>query len=240
MGRVTSYGTKGTETGTTITRRKYEPGQPAVIYCHGLNGQAWHPINFPEPTVDLLAERGFPVAAHDLGGVATWGNDTAQTKIGDARTYMQAAPISAAAGPVLLWAGSMGTLAALNYARNNPANVLAVACGLPPTDLADLHDNNRPIGETGVAASIEAAYGGLAGYNAARAAHNPAEHTAEYASLGVPIKLWYSGNDTTVIPSTVTTFASAAGIEAVNVGSVGHTFPSAYADDVVDWLTSFA
>jgi alpha-beta hydrolase superfamily lysophospholipase len=241
MGRVTSHATYGTEKASLIYDRTYKPNgtMRGVIHCHGLNGQAWHPVNFPEPVQDEMARRGHMVMCPDLGGTATWGNDTAQQKITDAITYLNANG-GVKPGGVLLWAGSMGTLAALNYLRGaGAASVAAVAVGLPAVDLVDLHDNAVARGIT--VASVEGAYGGsLTAYNATRVAHNPSENAAAYASLRSKVRLWYADDDTTVIPARVTAFAQATGITAVSMGSTGgHVFAASYAPQVCDWLESF-
>lgn len=237
MGRVTSYGTKGTENAATFVHRRYAAdGQHrGVIFCHGLNGYGWHPVNYPNTVIDEMVRRGHPVISPDLGGPATWGNDAAQAKIADARTYLQGT-LGAKSGGVLLWAGSMGTLAALNFARNNPSLVAGVACGLPAVSLSDLHDNAAARGVSAV--NIEAAYGGNAGYVAGLAAHDPAANAAAYASQAAKIKLWYSSDDTTVPASVVTDFAAASGIAAQSTGASGHVFNVAYTNAVCDFLQS--
>lgn len=236
MGRVTSYGTKGTELAATLVRRNYrlDASKPAVIFCHGLNGQAWHPVNYPDPVLDELAQRGFPIMSPDLGGVATWGNTASQTKLADARAYMQAS-MGAKAGGVLLWAGSMGTLTALNFLRNNPTLVLGMAAGLPAVDLADLHDNAVARGIT--EASIDTAYANHAGYVAALPTHNPSQ--GDFAAVADKIRLWYSTDDPTTIPARVTAFAAASGATAVSMGATGgHVFDADFAIDVCDYLES--
>lgn len=239
MGRVTSYGSFGTELASVITDRMYKPDQKkrGVIFSHGLNGLGWHPVNFPDPVIDGMAARGHAVIAPDLSSTSHWGNDAAQTKITDAKNFLQGS-MGAKAGGVLLWCGSMGTLAGLNYLRLNPANIAAIAVGLPAVDLADLHDNAVARGIT--AASIEGAYGGAAAYPGVRAAHNPAEHAAEYVAWKDRVKLWRSNDDTTVIPSVVDAFGSASGIPVVNMGNVGgHVFSATFTSAVCDFLTGF-
>lgn len=234
MSRVTSYGTYGTELATKLVDRLYKADgtKRAVIFCHGLNGQAWNPVNYPDPVIDEMVARGYPVFSPALGGTATWGNDIAQQKIADAKAYMQS-NMGAKSGGALLWAGSMGTLASLNFFRNNPTLVAAVAVGLPAVDMADIHDNNR----SNLAISIETAYGGAAGYTAALPTHNPAQNTSSY--IGQPIKLWYSSDDPIVIPSVVANFSSATGIPTADMGAMGHAFNPSFASNVADFLETY-
>lgn len=240
MRRVTSYGTKGTELGALITHRLYVPdgSKPAVIVEHGLNGKPWHFVNFPDPVVDELARRGYPVLCPALAD-NSWGNNASQTALADAIAYAHSPAVGAKAGPVLLRAGSMGTLVALNYLLAHPADVAAVAVALPAVDLADLHDNGAARGGIDPV-GIETAYGGAAGYAAQRAAHNPIENAAAYAPYAGRVRMWYADDDPTTIPSRVLAFRDATGIPAVNMGPGGHAFDPAFTDDVVAFLESHA
>lgn len=205
MGTATSYGTQGTENAGTFTSRLYRPDgtKTGTVTCHGYQGRATDWIATPVPAVNRLAQSGYPVTLPDLGG-DLWGNDTAQTKIGDARAYLQGSA-GAKAGKIWLLGYSMGALAALNWARANPTLVAAIVLVEAVIDLADFHDHNASY-----VASIEAAYGGTAGYTAAVAAHNPATHATDLA--GIPIDYWYSNGDTLIPTAPMMTFCSALGI----------------------------
>lgn len=232
---VGAYGTKGAEPGTTLVKRNYRRNEkPAVLYCHGLNGRAWHAASYPNPEFRLITDEGFPIGAFDLGGPATWGNDTAIDSIDPAAAYMQGAPLEAVDGPFILWAGSMGTLVALNYLREFPANLIAVGVGLPALSLQNLRD------QAALTASVEAAFGGNAGYTAALATHNPIAATAEIAALEVPLKLWGSSDDDVCPPDIVAQFVDETGCEFESLGATGHTVPASAARGIADWLASHA
>lgn len=239
MSRVTICGTFGTEPCAIIKDRLYrrDRSKRGVIFCHGLNGQHWNPVNYPDSVIDEMAKRGYCVLSPDLGGKATWGNDSAQTKLADAKAYLEANE-GVKTGGVLLWCGSMGTLAGLNYLRAHPGDIAGLADGLPAVDLADLHDNAVARGIT--AQTIEDAYGGLTGYNAARAAHNPMEHAAEYVTWKDRIHLWYSNDDPTTIPARVQAFSATSGVSITSMGNAGgHVFLPVFAPAVADFLETF-
>lgn len=161
-----------------------------------------------------LADLGIPIASAAFGGAAQWGNDTAQTRIGQLWAYAKA-QLGTKTDKFVGIGISKGATALLNYARNNPGNLAALLLVVPATGVSDIHDNNR----SGLAAEIEAAYGGAAGWAAAAAAHDPSLNTAAHRAQGIPMKLFYGGADTTVVPATVASFASAVGVPAINKGA---------------------
>lgn len=244
MGRVTYLGTYGSERVGLLFDRLYKPDgtKRAVILCHGLNGEATNAIDFPDPVLDEMVRRGHLCATPDLGGKATWGNDSAQGMLLTIINYL-IANWGAKAGGALLWAGSMGTLVSMNFLRGPNAGLIsALAAALPCVDLADMHDN--AVARSVSATNIEAAFGGtLAGYQAALPTHSPAANVAAYqGALKDKIKLWKSPNDSVVIPGVVDPFATQTGIPLVTMGAQpgnGHVFDSNYATSVCDWLESF-
>lgn len=196
---------------------------PGILYAGGLGRTAtnlWDYTSSARPIIAALGEQ-FPIGTFDLGGTEVWGNDTAIGRVGSARTWVQGAtsPCRAKAGKVFLVAGSMGFLAAANYAVANPANVAAIAAIVPLVDLTAFHAANRD----GYAGSVNTAYGGtyVAGTHAAT--HSPSAYAA---SLNIPIKLWYAVDDDLTLASEVTAFAAAApNCTAVSMAG-GHTSPT--------------
>lgn len=203
--------------------------RPIIFFPGGVGGHLAFlvtPINGSQIT-PVLADAGYPMISADLGGGSDWGNDEAQTRIGQAWTQVKA-ELSTATDKMLLVGVSQGATAALNYAKNNPTNVAAVACLVPAVDIQDIYDNDR----AGAAAGIAAAYGGSRPPDT----HNPADNTA--ALSGIPIKLWYATDDTIIFPATVTDFAAAVGATAVSLGAVGHTAETIPAKDVLTFFDS--
>lgn len=215
--------------------RAYSPGKRLIIWCHEhtAGGLAWSAVRDYQGQ-SAIADAGLPAASADLGGPTNWGNDAAVAAIDQLWALMQAR-WGVPADKVLLMAGSMGNLAAFNYLRANPAKVAAIASLLPAVDLAYFHDSN-PEGNADPA-EIEAAYGGLAAYQAALPTHSPFIHRA----AGVPIRIWSSSTDPLIPPATVNTFATAVGASKADLGAVGHSFgPNLDRSTVAAWLAQYA
>lgn len=197
--------------------RRYSGERRGVVWCHGRGDTARGTAGITTAGLHLLVEAGLPVISADLGGPTSWGNPTSQARFWNAADYLVTRTRCPA--EVLIYAGSMGTLVGLNAARGNLARIAAIAAALPAVDLADLHDNR------GFGAEIETAYGGAAGYAAARAANNPSENTAAYQD--VPIALWYGTADTVTVPARVEAFAAATGAQATPFAGA-HNFQAPY------------
>lgn len=212
------------------------PPKRAIIYCHQ-NGANANSLNAGALYYEFAAERlRTHIVAGDFAGTSTWGNDASKDALGDMVDLLLASSTSgvanvnagclrSASDKVCLYGGSMGILPALNYMQENPSKVAVVVGVIPVIALDAAHDAN-PERFTNAAATIEAAYGGTAGYNAAIASHDPSQNTAAIAATGVPIHLWYSSTDTLVLPAEVEAFASAVGATCTlhSMGAVGHTF----------------
>lgn len=209
-----------------------------VIYCHHATGASTTIIdNLTETNASIrrmvegLTSRGLPVISNDQSGPSNWSTDLALTRVTGALTRIGAIT-GARTDRVLLLGDSMGATVALNWARANPTLVRAIALVIPVVNLEHAHD------ETALAAGIEAAYGGLAGYQAALPNKNPALFHSSY--VNIPIKFWYSEDDPAAVASEVTDFATATSHEAISMGSTGHTIPSSFdVDPVVDFLHSY-
>lgn len=221
MSGWTSYsvGTVNASEACLIYRPKFPPtaAKRGIVYCHGNAGTAAEPLTAGgRDLIRGLVNAGHIVAATDLGGLSTWGNDTVISRITDLKNYLLGT-LGTKPGGVVLAGQSMGGLAALDWAAANPTLVSCVVGLLPVVNLTDVHDNNRG----GYQASIDAAYAG--GYTEATygATHNPTTmaNAAKYA--GMPLRIFYGDTDTIVLPSTVTAFATATGATATSL-SGGH------------------
>lgn len=173
-----------------------------------------------------LAEAGFPVLAVDCGGSTAHGNAASATAIGQARTYASTA-FGAKIDQIGILATSMGALAACRYAQDSPANVGAMAFGVPNLDLEDVHDVTR----TDLATEINAAHGDLAGYQAFLPAYNPIDNTADLDEI--PQYVAYSSDDDQFTAGIAQTYGAAVGADVVNLGAVGHSPVSMDANAVV-------
>lgn len=182
---------------------------------------------------------GIPSFWGDFGNLVTyptsWGNDDSITAVGAAWTWMKA-NLGVKTDQVLLAAGSMGVIVALNWARQNPALVAALIGGIPVLDLNDIYQNNKG----GYQGAIGAAYGvtyptALPGLST----HSPVAYPADVR--GFPIRLYTSDNDP-IASNTVAAQAWAAAVGSnvtvISGGANGHALP---ADPTrMNWLYQYA
>lgn len=210
------------EADVVIRPTNYGLAKAGVIYIHGAEGEpggglTWMKVPERIPLLRAIAAAGHTIISADLGGVATWGNDTAQSRITAARVYLQTLA-GVTAGRVILVGQSMGGQNALIWAKNNPTLVHCAVVIIPVIDLADIRDNR------GLGASIDSAYPG--GYNQATmgAARNPATFAAAGALNGIPIQCWYGSSDALCLPAFTQTFATKAN------GCELHSLPGGHAE----------
>lgn len=175
----------------------------------------------------ILAANGFTVIIADTNGTSTWGNDATVTAIDNAVTWCRGLFPDTKSDGIVMQGGSMFTLNALNYTKANPTKVKAMVIELPALNLKDLHDNrflDYPTNTIPLLTPIEAAYGGTAGYNAALAAHDPAQNTATFKAWGGRINLLGSETDPIAIPDLARAFVASVGSTAsyTNFGNFGH------------------
>jgi pimeloyl-ACP methyl ester carboxylesterase len=198
------------------------------VACNGFGGGSSDFVGFT--TTRALAEARIPVFAGDHAGTATWGNDASITAVNDGVTW--AGANLGLTTPLALLTISMGTMEALNWARQHLASVACAALIIPCVDAEDVRVNNRG----GYASSITTAYTDLPGWTAARPTHNPVEYAAALASI--PIRIWYATDDPICVPATITAFAAAHGNTTLtSLGAVGH-IPVPDPSQVVDFISS--
>lgn len=216
-------------------------GRRGVVCCHSSTGDAagcFNQADWKNHTA-RLAEY-FHLVAADLTNPQNWGNDASQARVADSWSYLQTVR-GVPSGKCLLFGLSMGALAALNWAHDNPTKVAAIALGIPVVNLQDAHDNR------GFAAVIDSAqaYGSHAGYVSAEPTHNPAAAGRQAALAGIPIKLVTSSDDPAAVESVVNAWAVSANGQGGNVrvesqGAVGHTMSSYDPEKIAEFLLSYA
>jgi pimeloyl-ACP methyl ester carboxylesterase len=195
-------------------------GKRAVVLCHGQLQTTldWLSSTLPGqmslPT--LLAGVGLVVVATDLNG-PNWGHTESVADIDAIRTYVGG--LGCATDKLLLVGASMGAYDALAYMATYPSRVAAMVGVIPAVDLDDIRDNNR--GGT-TQANINTAWGLAAGSTSSTVplpagANVSSPAVAAVIATSGPILLAYSTVDTTVIPATVTTFASRVGSTCTTV-----------------------
>lgn len=219
-----------------LKRRGYKPDgtKTLVVYCPGKSAGGANIVGFG-PAYEM-ARRGHPVICGDYGdtptqagktdGPGVWGNDAAQTKLAAHVAWAQdTAKLGAKAGKVCVFYGSHGCALAYAYAAAHPTQVQLIAGAIGTADVEDIRANNRGTG-SGYQASIEAAYTNNAGWQAARATHNPVEVAA---GLTIPQLDFYSTTDPICVPDTHAALATAAGsyMTQVSLGALGHGYTGA-------------
>lgn len=217
--------------------------QIAVIGTHGANGwthQWFSPAGSqtaqvgPFNVMQEILRRDIPFCAIDAGGPSTFGNPASLTALTNAVDYM--ASLGCRADKVILAGVSMGNLVNMNWARANKAKVAAILGLIPASNTTAAHAANRG----GYTAAIDAAF--PPGWSEAThgALYNPATYKAELA--GIPTRLYYSSNDTQVLPQEVIDLAAGIGpsAEAISIGASGHSSDLINAASAVDWLQQYA
>lgn len=210
--------------------QKRDGSLTGVLLCHGHNDTAL----IPTATNDWLkiprrlVEAGLPVMAADLGGIATWGNDTAQTRVATAFSFMQTS-LGVRSDRLLLLGMSMGHQLAANFALNNLAVVKAIGGVFPVVNLPNMR------GSYGT--EIDTAYTDNAGYTAALPTHNPDQYAA---SLSTPSYLLYSTGDTVVLPADVVSYEAALPSgQLATIASAGAHATATITDAEITGLVNF-
>lgn len=208
-----------------------------VLWCNGFGAGATGAATALEMLGTVLT--GVVVASASLTSTNQhFGNQDSLDALDDEVAWL-AANYGTRTDKVALMGGSMGGWPALNWARYNLSKVAAIAVSIPGVSLQGTHDRN-PLG---LAPTIEAAYGGLAGYTAALETHDPGRHPELYTGIADKVRLWYSSTDAVVTAAECTAFATAAGVTAIDFGPYGHVSPSdpalgadVYWQEIVDWF----
>jgi pimeloyl-ACP methyl ester carboxylesterase len=185
----------------------YRTARYPCIFVHGAEGgpgaldwmtaspYRWPPIR---TCIDICGCIGLSA---DLGGNATWGNATAQSRLDAAFTYLQTIA-GVKLGKVVLFAQSMGAINALVWAKNNKAKVAAIVGTIPVTNLTFAWQHGA------YTAAINAAYGGAYSEATYGAARNPTTFAASLA--GIPGQLWVGNTDPLARPVDAVAISSAA------------------------------
>lgn len=208
-----------------------------VVACHGYGGDELE-LYTPDGTkgnfhaiIRAVVAAGYPVVMCYNGG-NQWGNSTAVSRVASARSYLQGT-LGAKTGKVLLIGQSMGHLAVMNYASQNPANVAAVFSSMGVADLSDIHANPSYTG------TIDAAYGGTWTQSANGATSNPTTQAKAGKYAGLPWLCYHGSTDTTCPPTTQSTLQAAIGSTARRVQvSGGHNWTTVGNYNIAD-IVSF-
>lgn len=200
---------------------KHDGSTPMVIAGHGHSSAPAGPyITVPFPGYGWRAflayiEAGIPVCLIEAGGGKGWNSVASVDHMVSARDWM-IEKYGCAPDPHV-FGFSMGGMLASTFAGLHGARSLVLAC--PALSMVHIHDTNY----SGYgAAELEAAYGGLAGYQAAVPQRDPLALAGAGEFDGIPIEVFHSAPGDNVAPlSALQQFATAVGA-GIHYDSRGH------------------
>jgi pimeloyl-ACP methyl ester carboxylesterase len=239
-------------TGTALTEpwwalRPRRPGvYPGICLMHGAGGEEqwasdyWNPP--PAKVLKKIVSMGYVAISPDgrtalsANGAHTWGHDdstsTYRTAVDYARTNLGMAP-----GPIILMGGSMGCISAFNYKRRWPDEVVGIflAPGAFNVDGYHYTGNNSVIGKFQV--EIDAAFGGAAGWAAAKATHDPYLFVGNPSDWG-PVMVHHCDDDVVSPKAYVDTMAARVGADYTTYPTGDHSggYSQMNIDDVKSWF----
>jgi hypothetical protein len=236
MGARRNFGRDGYQAGErhmVVTAPGYQGGGPLVIVAAGAFGTGWsYAARAYHEDLNLLAATGAVVLAGDWGGFNTWFNDTFLARV-DAGIAWAEAEFDADVGRVSWVADSMNGGGCLNWCWRHTDRLGAMALRIPcvAADLFYQRDG------AGLASEMDAAYA-PSNWAANKADRDPLTNAARIAPFADRCHIWYSANDTLILPSDVEAFAAATGIETTSLGNNGHDTRGIDALDEVKWMLS--
>ncbi|WP_440984900.1 hypothetical protein ACQHIH_15940 [Xanthomonas sontii] len=208
-----------------LSQEQLLPLRRGVIYVHGAEGAtpggiAWTKLPGRWATLNAVS-RTATILSSDLGGNATWGNDTVISAITGAWNYLKTLP-GVSTDKVNLLCQSMGATGAIAWAAANPTLVNRIAMMIPVINLSDVRNNSS------YQADIDAAYGGTYSESTYGATHNPLSIASAGKLAGMPIQLWYGATDSLCKPEFALQFASASGNCQLRRMNGGHAEETVY------------
>jgi pimeloyl-ACP methyl ester carboxylesterase len=222
-----------------IGRSQRPEGRVPVLFLHGFNlsGDIAGFHRAPAYNDDFRAIAGstYPVIVFDAGGGSTWGNDdvvAASGAIDDLLTFVATDPnLLVDTSKVALFAESMGTLNALNWAWRNPGKVRAMVLRAPIVAMEAFRTRNAAT----FGAVMDAAYGGSID-SAEYDAHDPMRNIDLIRPFGDRILLWYATSDEYIPPAEVEAFAELVGATAIEVPGNHADTVNTRVDKTAMWL----
>lgn len=190
------------------------------------------------------------ISAGFVGGCANlsalgqgWGNPTERAAALNLISWL-GSTFGTRTDQVGLMAGSMGGLTAGNLIQAGangglPASKIAAnVMIIPALDLLDVRQRDIDTLHLGLDASIEAAWGGLAGLRAALPGASPGNNPAAARDAADVTRIWAAPNDNVCSWDVIQRYATGAGITVVNVGNIGHVSGTGggYWPEIVEWM----
>lgn len=215
------------EQSMVMTASRYSGGGPIVLVIPGVAGVAFDYTMDATRHIDWwrrltrLAEAGCVVcvgtfAAQGDGG-SSWGNLAGRDLLDDAIAMCSAAPYDGDSSRIGILADSEGGDLGLNYAWRHTDDVLAVVTYLTPPDVDSLYNVNVIVEDT-----VDTAFADYGGWEANKAAHDPALNHASITPIADRIRMYYSTNDGLAPEADHLALAASTGVEVGSLGAIAH------------------
>jgi len=211
---------------------------PGHIHAHGAGNDSTEPLlaGGLNAFISGVAKQR-RVISTDMGGVQTWGNDTAIARMTAAKTFVgsQGGKISA---KMSLSGLSMGGASVLAWAAQNKSLIGCMVLMIPVLDITDIVSNNR----SGSAATVNACYSGGWSEGTYGATHNPYTMAVAGAYSDLPIMIVNGSTDPISVPARVSAFAAAAGNVTVRTFAGGHdmSLGASFVPEMLDFVNTYA
>lgn len=166
---------------------------------------------------ELCAATRRPVLVAELGGGSTWANPTAQARF-ETLVSWSGSNLGTRTDRVVVAGESMGSLLAQNIAWRTQPRTAALYLRAPITAMDAFHDRSPALWGP----LMEAAYGGLAGFNAALATNDPALNRALLLGLGPRTYIDFGLNDEYIPATEVLDHAAGTGVTEVHAHQATH------------------
>lgn len=205
-----------------------------VLYVHGAGeiGHGWMNISTRWPVISAIADAGYIVTSHDLGGHQTWGNDTAISRITSAYNYAQNYS-GVVKGKVVLVAQSMGGLNSILWAARNPEKVACMVLLMPVIDLGEVRSTPG-----GYQQLIDTALGVTYSDQAHGLARSPIIMARAGVHPKVPCQLWYGTSDELCRPGKAIEYGNLSGatVKPIAGGHAEQTIAGVSPSEVLQFI----
>lgn len=214
---------------------KWDRTSPAILACHGAGGTgSWiNPILQAGGTyhsyMQAVADKGYIVISSDWTGDG-WGNAAGTSSLREAYDWIQTTGSGCKPGQVGIFAGSAGTVAAMNFWHAGSTRVGALACFVPVFNIDSIYAD-----VSALQAGIDAAYSG--DYATNGTTHSP--HTFAASLPKIEPLVWYASDDASVRTTDVLAASTALGTEPIDIGPGGHSALEQGAADVADLINVY-
>ena len=197
--------------GSCVEASRLGVSENIALYVHGAGDKSytWTEIKYRYQVFNDIFNEGYSIISPDLGGPQTWGNDSQQSAITAAYSYIKS---KTGQEKITIIGQSMGGLGAFIWAKNNPSKVERLAALIPVINLEDIH--SRPDYYRDL---INAAYGGSYDDSTMGGQRNPLRIAANGGLNSINMCVWYGLDDELCKPSFAVDFARSSSCKIIGV-----------------------